>query len=398
MAIEFKTPEQIADEYLLHLKSLKPEVNTDQTDSDWWVRSRVVGGVLSGMYADQRKISDDAFPQSARRDALEKHLNLYFDEGFTPATEAVGSVLVSGTVASTIPSGTQFQYDPNGNLYTATETVVLTATTGVVPVQSVTTGQSQNLLEGALLSLPSPPAGINNSAVVVDGNISDGRDEETDEQAAARILARIRQPLAGGKVSDYVQFALDADPSVTSANVIRFPFGFGSVAVVITAGTSDIDDALDNGFPVVLLPSDELVETVQEYIETVNPITDCAFVLSPASVPIDVTVNVRYASGDNSTVISGQTLTQEELVQREVQRAIYKTPPGGRLLGGSGFLVCSEIEEVMDLNLSADPYTVGNKAQILLDRQVLDLSASGPNRSLLGNEVAVPGVITVVEL
>lgn len=398
MTLDYKTPDQIAEQYLLTLKTLKPEVNTSQTDSDWWIRSRVVGGVFSGVYADQAKISNDVFPQSARREALEKHLELYFNEGFKAATQAIGTVMVSGTIGASFLIGTQLQYGPNGNIYAATETVILDATTGAVSVQSINTGQSQNLLEGAALTIPSPPAGIGNAATVIDGNISDGRDVETNDQAAARILIQVRTPLAGGKVADYVQFALDADPSVVSANVLRYPFGFGTVAVVITAGTTDIDQALDNGLPIVLIPSDELVATVQTYIETQNPVTDCASVLAPASVGIDVTVSVRYVTGDSDTILSGQTLTQRQLVQREVQRAIYKTPPGGRQLGGSGFVVASEIEEVIDINLSAEPYTIGNIVQILSDRQVHDLAATGPNRSLLGNELALPSVITIVEM
>lgn len=398
MAIEYKTPTQIADQYLLVLKNLKPEVNTKQTDSDWWIRSRVVGGVLSGVYADQRRIADDAHPQSARREALERHLDTYFGEGFTEATVAIGQVAATGTIGSTVVLGTQIQYDPNGNLYSVTDDFEFEAATGLISVQSVATGQNQNLLEGASLSFVSPPAGVEPDVVVANGNISDGRDVESNELAADRILTQIRTPLGGGKISDYQQFALDADPSVTSASVIRFPFGFGSVAIIITAGTTDIDTALDNGDPIVPIPSASLIQTVQDYIETQNPITDCATVIAPVEVTIDVDVSVRYSQGTNSTILSGQTLTQEQLVQREVKRAIYKTPPGGRIFGATGFVVASEIEEVIDSNLSDEPHTVGNTISILRDRRVENLSATGANRSLAGNEIAVPGVITVTEI
>jgi uncharacterized phage protein gp47/JayE len=401
VALEYKTPQQIADQYLLWLKTLKPEVNTSQVDSDWNIRGQVVGGVFSGLYADQRKSADDAFPQSARREALLKHLDLYFNEGFTPATVAIGSARVSGALNTLYPVGTQFQYDPNGNVYVATEAVQLDESgTGIVPVQSISTGQDQNLLEGAPLSLPAPPVGSQPTAIVFDGPISDGRNVESNEQAAARILRQVRTPLAGGKISDYEQFALDADPSVTSANILRFPFGFGTVGVVITAGTSDIDQAIDNVLPIILIPSDELVERVQDYIETQNPTTDCATVLKPASVPIDCTAHVRYASGDGTKeiVVNGVTFTQEALVVREIGRAIYKTPPGGRQFGATGFVVASEIEEVLDTSLGDEPYTLGSYAQILVDRQVEDLSATGPNRALNGNEVPVPGTITVLEM
>lgn len=397
MAEDFKTPEEIAEQYLLHLKALKPEVNTDQTDTDWWIRAHVLGGVLSGIYADQRKVAEDAFPQSARREALERHLELYFGEGFIQPTQAEGELLVSGATGSLIPAGTEFQYSPNGNTYTADEDVTLDATTGVVPVTSVGTGQVQNLLEGATLQLPSAPAGVDPTATVYNGNIADGRDEETNEEAATRILDRIRNPISGGTESDYRQWAREASDSVTDSNVIRFLYGPGSVGVIVVAGTTDIDTALDNDIPIVRIPTDELIQTVSDYIEARKPLTDCAFILKPTEIDVDVTARVRYRQGDGSTIPSGQTLTQEELVIREVKRAIYKTPPGGRQFGSSGFVVVSEIEEVIDQALSAEPYTEGSIGQILVDRQIEDLSATGVNLMIAENELATPGTITVIE-
>lgn len=399
MALEYKTPEEIADQYLLWLKTLKPEINIDQTDSDWWIRAQVIGGVFSGLYADQFRIADDAFPQTARREALERHLNLYFNEGFTQPTRAVGNVLVTGQANSTVPISTLFTYEPNGNTYLSTQAVNFGAATSVlVPVQSINTGQAQNLLEGAELAISTPPAGVNTVAVVSGAPLSDARDVETNEQAAARILTQVRTPLAGGKESDYVQFALAADDSVVSANIIRYPYGFGTVGIVITAGTTDIDYAIDNNEPIVLIPSQVLIDKVQSYIETQCPLTDCPTVFAPASVPIDVTVTVKYSQGNGSTVLSNQTLTQEQLVIREVTRAIYKTPPGGRQIGGSGFVVGSDIEQVLDSSLSAQPYALGSYAQMLLDRRVGDLSLGDANYLLNGNQIAVPGTITVVEI
>lgn len=399
MAINYKTPSQVADEYLLFLKSLRPEINDRQVDSDWYVRARVTGGVLSGVYSDQRKVGEDAFPQSARHDALDRHLYTYFNGTFNPATVANGFALVTGATGTAVSGGTlSFTYLPNGNAYVNTEDFTITASSGeLVAIQSVNTGQIQNLLEGASLSVSTPPLGIDGTAIVANGPLSDGRNQETDAEAAARILAFIRNPVRGGTASDYEFWARTASPAVVTASVLRFPRGLGTVGVVISAGTTDIDQAIDNGDPIVLIPSDELVQTVQDYIETQRPLTDCVTVYKPIQVFQDVTVNVRFSSGSSGTILTGQTLTQAELVQREVSRALYKTPPGGRRLGASGYVVASEIEEVIDLGLSASPYTVGI-LPILLDRQVLDLSASGANRGLLNNEIVYPGTITINEL
>jgi uncharacterized phage protein gp47/JayE len=402
MSTTYLTPTDIALQYLVYLKNLKPEVNTAQTDSDWWVRSRVVGGVFSGIYADQQRISTDAFPQSARHDALGNHLETQFGAGFIAAQPAVGLVQFTGASGSVVSVGQQISYDANGNIYAATGTTNFgTATSIAIPVQSIATGQNQNLLPGTVLTVISPPAGVNPTATVVGGALSDGRDDETDPEAALRVLTQIRSPIAGGKVADYVQFALDADPSVTSANILRFPFGLGTVGVVITAGTTDIDAALNAGSAIILTPSVALVAAVQAYVNTENPVTDCATVLGPVGVPIAVTVLVRYASGNGATLVndplSGNPQTQDFMVSREIQRAIWKTPPGGRQFDGQGYVLASDIAEQIDYNLSAQ-LSAGSVMQIVTDRQVQPLSSSGANVGILGTQYAMPGVLTITDL
>jgi len=395
MAIVFPNPTELRGEYLTILKSLKPEVNTAQTDSDWFIRGQVLAGVISGMYADQRKLADDAFPQSARREALQKHLNLYFGRDFNAATNSMGEIAVTGTNGANVPIGTEFLYQPNGNVYQAIEAVTLVGTTGAIPVQSVSTGQSQNLLAGATLSLSSPPSGINNTAAALT-DLSDGRDEESNEEASAAILNRIQQPPAGGTENDYKTWAKEADPSVVDVNVLKYIYGLGTVGVIFTAGTTDVDSAINNGEPIIRVPSDALVDTVREYVDALNPLTDCVFVEKPEVVYVPVTIKVRYREGNGATVPAGQTLTQEALVVREVKRAIYKTPPGGRRFGASGFVLASEIEEVVDAGLSSTPYTVGEFGEIISDRQVYDLAPSGPNWMLTQREIAEPGAIVVL--
>lgn len=397
MALIFPTPSELRDQYLTVLKSLKPEVDVKKTDSDWYVRGAVVGGILSGVYADQRKIADDAFPQSARREALEKHLITYFKEGFIQPQQSHGELLVSGTIGTVIPELTEFVYEPTGHTYQSLEEVTLTGATGIVPIQSVDTGQDQNLLEGAALVCSTPPSGLDSEAIA-STPISDGRDVETNEEAAARILAFIRQPPAGGTSTDYERFAREGSDAVVDATVIRFLNGLGTLGIIVTAGTTDIDGALDSGVPVVRQPSNDLLEQVQAYVDVVKVETDCVTISGPNVIDLDVTVRVRFVSGNLATVEPNTGLTYEELVQREVKRAIYKTPPGGRKFGGSGYVVCSEIEEVIDAGLSALPYAAGSYAQILADRQVDNLDGASANLLLGPADMAEPGTITVLEM
>lgn len=395
MALIFPSPSESGDQYLQILKTIQPDVDISQTDSDWWIRSRTHGGVVSGIYADQRKIADDAFPQSARHEALGKHLQTYFNRDFNPAQPASGLVLVGGTDGSVIPALTEFTYLPNGNVYQSTSIATISGATAIVPVQSINAGQSQNLLQGAPLTLTSPPSGVGASAVA-STNIADGTDAESDAQAAAAILNRIQNPPAGGTANDYANFAKAASPSVTGAAVVRYLFGLGTLGIVITSGTSDIDAALNNGDPVVREPSDALIGVVQDYVDAVKVETDCVHVMGPNEFSQDVTVKCTFLTGDVNTIEPNTGLKQGDLVKREVSRALYKTPAGGRILGGKGYVVVSDIEETLDIGLSAAPYITGSYASVLLDRDVLDLTPTGVNRLMDSREIVVPGTINII--
>lgn len=393
MAITFKTPSQLADDYLRILKSLKPSVNIAQKDTDWWIRSRALGGLVAGVYADQRLIANDAFPQRARTEAVLRFLDLYFQRGFKDATQSVGLAFISGEVGTPVNTGLQFTYSPNGNIYAADESIVMTAPTGFVRVKSAGTGQAQNLFEEAPLTISSPPTGLD-SASYAYSDFTDGRNQETNSEAVAAILARIRQPIGVGRESDYIQYAFEASTSVVSASVVRFPFGLGTVGVYITSGTTDIDTALDNGQAITFEPSDELIETVQAYLQANKPVTDCVTVMKPIPKTIDVVAKIRYSNGDGTTILTGQTLTQEQLVVREIQRAIYKTPVGGRVFDAQGYMLASEIEETIDAGLSAGDPVVGSNP-ILSDRQIISLNLASPNCTVGTNEKPIPGTITV---
>lgn len=399
MAIVFLTAEEFSDDWRIYLKAKKPDVNIDNTDSNFWTFSLPQGQILSAISADSKAINNDVFIQDARSVAIEKHLITYFNSGFTPATPSQGDVVVTGVEGSVLGAGTQLQYPQNGSTYLTQDSIVIGPSLSEnVLVVSTGVGQNQNLVAGTILNIPAPPIGINNSANVGVDGLRDGRNIETPDQAAERLLARIRVPLSGGKVEDYRSFAFEASPAVTGAAVWRYPQGPGTVAVIITSGTTDIDEAIDNDIPITFLPSQELIDEVSEYIETKKPVTDCVTVDGPLTNIIDVTVRVKYTQGIGTTIPAGETLTQEEFVKREVERAIYKTPVGGTQIGGNGFVVASAIEDVLDSSLGNSQYSFGFYVQILSDRFVEDLDGLNRNYQVTINSYAVPGVITVIEL
>jgi hypothetical protein len=216
------------------------------------------------------------------------------------------------------------------------------------------------------------------------------------------VLDFVRNKPRGGNDADYRLWALEADPAVADANIMRYPAGLGTIAVIIKAGTTNIDEAIDNGVPVVLTPSGALLTTVATYIEGVRPTGDCVQVSGITEVAIDVTATVAFTKGTKDTVLAGAgpggaDITQGALVAMEIKRALYKTPPGGTKINGIGYALASALEDQIDIQLSANGLVEGQKLQIVTDRQVANLNGGSANYALSGNQQAVPGTITIVD-
>jgi uncharacterized phage protein gp47/JayE len=397
MSIEIKTPGEVASEYLQALQALRPEINPDQSDSDWWIRSRVVGGVVSGVYSDLSAVTDDAFPQSARRAAVEQHLITYFGSGFREAQAAQGNARITGTNGTILPAGALLVHSVSGNQYTTQTDATIAAGIADVLIRSVATGQNQNLLSGTALSLPSPPSGIGGAAIVQSPGVVDGADIESTEAGAARVLSRIRSTARGGNASDYEVWALAASEQVQGVRVQRHFYGLGTVLLTIVSGTTDIDSAIDNDEVIVRIPSAPLMETVRAYVDARNPVTDAVYVGPPTELAIAVNASIKFATGDKDTIVPGTAITQGHLVEREILRALYKCPIGGRQIDSVGYMLAAEVEEMIDLNLSASPYTIGAKYQIVVDRQV-SFTAGATRQTLATAEAAAPGAITITNL
>ena len=403
----FPTPSQIEVQYLQILKSIKPSLNTNDKNSDFVIRGKAFTGIASGLYGDQQKVRNDIWVRSARPEAVIEH-GLDWGIERQPATKSkCTSAPLTGTNGTVVgPGDLTFLYAPTNVLYTNTTGGTVSGGILNVAIQSETTGQIGNVLAPDELIIVSPPTGID-PTVTLTASISDGSDIESIDSLRQRIINRMQNAPAGGNETDYPNFAFDADPSVRSAFIRRFGRGLGTVDAYITTGTTDIDNAVTNGIPIVRIPGAGVIATVQAYYDSHVPLTDCPRVYAPAQENINATVKVVLASGLTlSSVPSDATynplnLNVQQLIQREVKRVIYKLPVGGRVLPGSpnGYVTASDIEESLDVWLSAvkDPITgvYLGKLPILADRQCQPLDSPNVNKQLSANALAEPQTIIV---
>jgi len=402
----FPSPSELFENFKTYLKALKPDFNRNDKRSDFNIRGRVVTGLLSGLYGDQERVDDDTYVASARIEALlRKGVDVELPQ-LAASFAKCPTVPFTGTPGSPIPAGTQLRYAPTGLLYQVFATVVIGGG-GTVDgrIDCLTAGQIGNIIAPDTLTFLTPPSGVDGT-VTLSTNVADGADIESTDAYRARLLSRQQVPPAGGTATDYRNYAFEADPAVRGVTINRWGRGLGTVDIFITSGTVDIDPAVTAGEAIVRLPSGTLITTVQDYISSKVPLTDCARVFAPEEGSVNVNVTVRLADGFTLSTIpldallNPLNLTVLELVQREVGRVLYKYAIGGRKLQGaglSGFVVGSDIEAGLDLWLSAVPDEDGfyGKMRLLTDRQVLPLDGLNTNLAIDGNKLSSPGTIGV---
>jgi uncharacterized phage protein gp47/JayE len=154
----------------------------------------------------------------------------------------VGSPFTAGLVATHV-SGQTFLVNESGNIPAA----------GFIDVdiRATSTGIATNLQKPEVITLSSPPAGIEADIELQDA-LTGGDDGEADGPLVRRLLERTAQPSMGGSESDWKAWA-KAVVGVAEAYVYRHRNGFGTVDVVGLKRATGSARALDAGERATLL-------------------------------------------------------------------------------------------------------------------------------------------------
>lgn len=203
------------------------------------------------------------------------------DHGVTrkEATAAVGNVVVKGN--GTIPVGTLFQTE-SGISFTTTTTTTTTAVKNeaTIPVQCTEAGTVGNVGANTVTVIPMSIPGI--TSVTNPEPMTDGFDQESDDDLYERFHFHVTQPATSGNCNDYIEWA-SSIAGVGHVKVLPIWNGPGTVKVLVT-------DA--NGEPA----SPALLNKVITYIESVRPIGPEVTVVAPSL--FDLTIKLTVTSGD----------------------------------------------------------------------------------------------------
>lgn len=249
------TLEEIRASILRDYQTYYPNADTSE-DSDAYARASSLAACAEGIYAHQKWLIKQFFPDTADTAFLEKHAGL---RGLRRrnATYAAGKgATVSGNPDAVIAVGLQIKTE-DGRFYETTESAVISSGgTAVVAVRSLATGAVQNIKTATKGSFMAAPVGVSTDVVLND--VVGATNAESDSSLLERLLNKIRRPAAGGNKYDYKDWALEVD-GVEQAYVYPLRRGLGTVDIAITA---------DNG-----VPSDDTVRRAQEYIDQERPVT-----------------------------------------------------------------------------------------------------------------------------
>ena len=210
------------------------------------------------------------------------------------ATKAVGLVRFTRTAGQNganinIPAGRIVRTLPDGagEVYRYTNPAAAVLPAGAdhvdVPVEAESYGAAANASAGQICELVTPVSGVASVSNAADWLTSEGANQETDAQLGERYRLQWQGNNGCTKYA-YMAWALSV-PGVTSVSILdRHPRGQGTVDVVVRGAD--------------VLPTSSLLDEVRAAIAPNVPINDDWQVKGPEAVPVTITGELEYVSGD----------------------------------------------------------------------------------------------------
>jgi uncharacterized phage protein gp47/JayE len=288
------------------------------------VLARVIAGATHMLHGNLAYVANQLFADTADFTFLVRIGTLF---GVPPkaATFATGNITATGTNGSTIPIHTLLQRS-DGTEYQTTAGATISSGSAVIPVTALLAATSGNCDTGTQLNFESPVSGVNSAVTCSDADgLTGGNDPETVDNYRPRVLERLQLPPQGGADADYVEWATTV-PGVTRAFVYPGEQGLGTVVVRFLTDHPDGSDPT---------PDSPTITAVQDYLNTVRPVTADVVVIGPVANPVNFILQVTPNTSDvknactaqlKDLLAQGQAAPGATIFIWQVRQAIGGTP------------------------------------------------------------------------
>jgi len=326
------------------------------------VLAKAEGGASHTLHGHIEWASEQLFPDTADEEFLLRWGTI-FGVPRNDATFAEITVEFTGTTGGNVPLGTIIQRADGVEYEMQAAVVVPVLGTAQGIATASIAGLSGNISNGSTLSLLSPIAGVQSTAVVI-GTVVEGEDQESIENYRTRVIERIQSPPAGGTVNDYIAFAKIA--GVTRVWVTPTGLGEGTVVVYF----------VEDGQPVII-PTQAKIDEVLAAMLPLIPVTADLYVAAPVAVPLNLTI-----------ALSPNTVEVQTAVEAEIADMLLREAEVGgsfKAVGqiNSGTISLSKINEAISLAADEDDH-------VLISPTTDVLASQG--------KLVVPGVLTFTTL
>jgi uncharacterized phage protein gp47/JayE len=261
-----------------------------------------MSGVSHHLHGHMAWIARQLDPTAADDDMVEKIHGNPWGITKTAAVEAVITATATGTNGTIVPATTTAYLRSDGTRFTVTLGGTVSGGSITMELTADEPGDSGNTDAGETLTIESPIAGLNTTAVTV-ARLVDGSDQESPEEYLDRVLQRRRTPPRGGALGDYEAWLLEV-AGITRAWEYPRQEGPGTVTCYVV---NDEDDP-------ITVSAAKLVECA-EHLNTATrqPTTADVYVYTPTLQPINFTINI---SPNTAAVQAAITTELEALIER----------------------------------------------------------------------------------
>lgn len=342
-----KTMETIYEEMKALYAAESGTVPRDGGDLE--LRLYTAAAQLYALWEQAAFVSRQSFPQTAVGEALDHHAQV---RGLSrrPGTHAVGTLRFSLAQAAArdiaVPAGTTCT-DAAGTAFVTTQagTVPAGELYCDVPARAEAPGTAGNVPADTVTYMVLAPSGV--AACTNPAAFADGSGAESDEELRLRVLGSYRRLPNGANKAYYEAEALSV-PGVAGVSVLPRNRGVGTVDVVIASKAG--------------MPSQSLLEAVQEKLEVQREICVDLQVLSPKTKKLNVNLTITPAQGyDGDAVIQAVKDAMAEFFGGHLLgKTVYRSEMGHILYNIPGVANYNITYPSADIKVPADTMAIMN--------------------------------------